>query len=98
MKALLSGSRAGQMVRKSSGVAEINQQANLLGAEADQMLIAVTRNLHRKPTLILFNREALRGAFGRALVFQRLTSSRQTTGQAELPYQEAVPPGENCTA
>ena len=94
MKALLSGGRAGQMVRKSSGVAKINKQANLLRAEADQMLIAVTRNLHRKPTPILFNREELRGALGRTLVFQRLTSSRQTTDQAELPYQGAVQPGE----
>ena len=34
------------------------------------------------------------GAFGRALVFQWLTSSHQTTDQAEISCQEAGPPGE----
>jgi len=33
-------------------------------------------------------------AFGRALVFQWLTSSHQTTDQAEISCQEAGPPGE----
>ena len=34
------------------------------------------------------------GAYGRALVFERLTSSHQTTDQAEFSCQEAGPPGE----
>jgi hypothetical protein len=42
IEALLPGGRPGQVIRKCSGVAEVNQQPNLLGAEAYQVLIAMT--------------------------------------------------------
>jgi hypothetical protein len=47
LEALTPRSRCGEVIGKGAGVAEVNQQTDLLRTQAEQVLVAVAGNLHR---------------------------------------------------